>query len=166
LANECHEVSENKGESTLSQTDPLQAFQAKFRVAELLVLDSGAWSWSVRPGQPTLGAGVLSLNRHALQLSDVSASEMAQLAGLIRTLEQTMKAVFDYNIMNYLMLMMVDHQVHYHVIPRYDGIRQFAGLAWLDNGWPGLPVLGDSQHSEHPEILASIQQALITASSG
>jgi len=153
------------GESTLSQTDSLEKFQAKFRVAELLVLDSGAWSWSVRPGQPTLGAGVLSLNRPALQLSDVSASEMAELAGLIRTLEQTMKAAFDYNIMNYLMLMMVDHHVHYHVIARYDGVRQFAGLEWLDNGWPGLPVLGDNQHGGDPGILASIQQALITASS-
>ena len=150
----------------MSQTDTLESFRSKFRVEEFLVLDSGAWSWSVRPGQPTLGAGVLSLNRYALHLSEVSSSEMAELADVIRTLERAVKTAFDYNIMNYLMLMMVDHHVHYHVIPRYDGSRRFAGVDWVDNGWPALPVLGDTQHSDEPGILASIQQALILAASG
>ena len=159
-------VCQQREETALSKTDTLAEFRAKFRVDELLVLDSGAWSWSVRPGQPTLGAGVLSLNRYALHMSEVSPSEMAELVGLIRTLERAMKAAFDYNIMNYLMLMMVDHHVHYHVIPRYDGVREFAGLAWLDSGWPALPALGDNQHAEQPGILASVRQALITVSSG
>lgn len=150
----------------MSKTNELAEFRAKFRVDELLVLDNGAWSWSVRPGQPTLGAGVLSLNRHAPRLSDVSPAEMAELAGLIRTLERAMKAAFDYDIMNYLMLMMVDHHVHYHVIPRYDGVRQFAGVEWLDKGWPALPVLGDNQHAEHPGVLAAVRQALVDASFG
>ena len=150
----------------MTQTGRLEEFRTKFRVDELLVLDSGAWSWSVRPGQPTLGAGVLSLNRHALRLSDVSTSEMAELADLVSTMEQAVKSAFNYDIMNYLMLMMVDRHVHYHVIARYDGPRHFAGLEWVDNGWPALPVLGDNQHSGHPGILFSIQRALITASSG
>jgi len=47
----------------------LAGFRAKFRVDELLVARTPAWSWSVRPGQVTLGCGVLSLNRHAAQFS-------------------------------------------------------------------------------------------------
>jgi len=149
----------------MNETNTLQQFRVKFRVDELLVQDSGSWSWSVRPAQPTLGAGVLSLNRYALHLSDVSPSEMAELADLVRTLERALKSAFDYNIMNYLMLMMVDHQVHYHVIPRYDGVRQFAGLEWVDNGWPALPALGDNQHQAQHEALFAIRDALVSAAS-
>jgi diadenosine tetraphosphate (Ap4A) HIT family hydrolase len=149
----------------MNVTNTLEQFRAKFRVEELLILDSGSWSWSVRPGQPTLGAGVLSLNRYARHLADVSPPEMAELADLIKALEQSIKAVFDYNIMNYLMLMMVDHHVHYHVIPRYDGARTFAGLEWVDNGWPALPVLGDNQHQGNQGVLSSIRDALVAAAS-
>ena len=58
------------------------------------------------------------------------------------------------------MLMMVDHHVHYHVIPRYEGIRTFAGREWVDNGWPALPVIGDAQHADDPELLHHIQEKL------
>ena len=144
----------------MGETHDLETFRAKFRVKELLVLESGAWSWSVRPGQPTLGAGILSLNRHALQLSEVTPAEMAELAGLITQVEARLKAAFDYRIMNYLMLMMVDHHVHYHLLPRYEGPRRFAGLEWVDNGWPALPQLGDNQHADHPQLLGQIRDAL------
>lgn len=141
----------------------LSDFRSKFLIDPLLVAKTNAWSWSVRPNQPTLGAGILSLNRHALYFSDVSLAEMAELGELIKTIESAVKSAFNHNIMNYLMLMMVDHHVHFHVIPRYDGIRQFAGLEWLDNGWPALPVMGDSQHKNQEEILTKIQDALKSA---
>jgi diadenosine tetraphosphate (Ap4A) HIT family hydrolase len=141
----------------------LSDFRSKFLVDALLVAKTDAWSWSVRPNQPTLGAGILSLNRHALHFSDVTAQEMAELSELIKTLENAVKSSFNHNIMNYLMLMMVDHHVHFHVIPRYDGVRQFAGLEWIDNGWPALPVMGDSQHKNQEGALTQIQDALKAA---
>ena len=147
----------------MSETKTLDEFQEKFRVDELKVLEIGAWSWSVRPTQPTLGSGILSLNRYALHLSDVTPEEMADLGELIVQLEKTVKTIFNYNIMNYLMLMMVDHHVHYHVIPRYNGIRQFAGFEWVDNGWPALPVLGDSQFKDDTDILQTIKNTLLSA---
>jgi diadenosine tetraphosphate (Ap4A) HIT family hydrolase len=147
----------------MSETKTLDEFQEKFRVDELKILEKGAWSWSVRPTQPTLGSGILSLNRYALHLSDVTPEEMADLGELIGQLEKTVKTIFNYNIMNYLMLMMVDHHVHYHVIPRYDGIRQFAGFEWVDNGWPALPVLGESQHTDETDILQTIKSTLLSA---
>ena len=144
----------------MPETNTLTEFRAKFRVEPLSVLDSGAWTWSVRPDQTTLGAGVISLNRHAPHLSDVNADEMAELSGLISQLESAMKRTFDHNIMNYLMYMMMDHHVHWHAIPRYDGARRFAERDWVDNGWPALPVLDDSQHKDQPDVLSSIRQAL------
>jgi diadenosine tetraphosphate (Ap4A) HIT family hydrolase len=141
----------------------LNEFRSKFRVDELLVVSTDAWSWSVRPHQPTLGAGVLSLNRHALHLSDVTSQEMAELATLVAILEKAVKSAFGYDIMNYLMLMMVDRHVHYHVIPRYKEMKQFAGVDWVDNGWPTFPALRDDQHANVEGVLAEIRAALVAA---
>lgn len=157
-------MSFNQEGGGMQDTNTLSEFRAKFRVAELEIVNTGAWTWSVRPDQPTLGAGILSLNRHALHLSDVTAEEMAELAGLISRLESALKRTFDHGIMNYLMYMMVDHHVHWHAVPRYDGPRRFADLHWVDNGWPALPVLPDSQHKDQPGVLQSIQHALAGSS--
>ena len=46
-----------------------------------------------------------------------------------------------YEKINYLMLMMVDPHVHFHVIPRYEGERGHNGLTIADAGWPGPPDL-------------------------
>jgi diadenosine tetraphosphate (Ap4A) HIT family hydrolase len=139
----------------------LNEFRSKFNVDEYLVLNTGSWSWSVRPAQATLGSGIISLNRYALHLSDVTPTEMAELGELIQRFEKTIKSCFNHDIMNYLMLMMVDHHVHYHAIPRYNGIRNFSGLDWVDNGWPALPVMGDNQHKDQSELLKEIQKTLI-----
>lgn len=143
------------------ETNTLHEFKEKFKVEELTIVKNESWTWSVRPGQPTLGSGIISLNRYALEMSEVNPEEMKQLSELIQTVEKTLKNAFDYNIMNYLMLMMVDHHVHYHVIPRYDSKREFEGLNWVDNGWPALPILGDNQNNRSLGILEKIQQNLI-----
>ncbi len=146
----------------MPETHTLGEFRAKFRVDELLVAKTNAWSWSVRPDQPTLGAGILSLNRFALRLSEVTPAEMAELGELIATLERAVKQAFpSYDIMNYLMLMMKDHYVHYHVVPRYPSPCTFMGLTWMDNGGrPGLPALGERQHKDREDVLQGIQKAL------
>jgi diadenosine tetraphosphate (Ap4A) HIT family hydrolase len=147
----------------VTETHTLKEFRTKFRVDELKVLGNPSWSWSVRPGQPTLGAGILSLNRHAETFSEVTEDEMIDLAGLVSQLEGAVRSAFDHRIMNYLMLMMVDHHVHYHVVPRYEGTREFAGRDWVDNGWPALPVLADSQHADDPDVLLQIREKLKAA---
>jgi len=120
----------------------LAGFRAKFRVDELLVASTPAWSWSVRPGQATLGCGVLSLNRHAAQFSEVTAAEMSDLSGLLGKLERAVQSAFGNDRINYLMLMMVDPDVHFHVIPRYAQPKPFAGMEFIDAGWPAMPNLG------------------------
>ena len=58
------------------------------------------------------------------------------------------------------MLMMVDPDVHFHVLPRYDGTRSFAGRAFGDDAWPGPPDitanLGLSE-AEHAELLEHLR---------
>ncbi|MBM3694766.1 MAG: HIT family protein [Actinobacteria bacterium] len=138
----------------------LEEFYAKFRVVELAILETPFWTWSVRPAQPTLGAGVIALKRHAFRLADVTAEEMVDLAGLVGEVEARLACCFGYQIMNYLMLMMVDHHVHFHALPRYDGPREFAGHDWVDAGWPALPAFGDAQHADAPHLLLDIRRVL------
>jgi diadenosine tetraphosphate (Ap4A) HIT family hydrolase len=49
-----------------------------------------------------------------------------------------------YERINYLMLMMVDPHVHFHVIPRYAVAREFGTLSFPDKGWPGPPDLASA----------------------
>lgn len=147
----------------MDESGILTDFRNKFQVDELLIARNTAWSWSVRPAQATLGCGVLSLNRYAARFSDLTPAEMLDMGALIARLEPTLQTVFGYDILNYLMLMMVDHHVHLHVIPRYQAARQFAGMDWVDNGWPAFPVLADRQHSQDAEVLRRMRDELRSA---
>ena len=53
-----------------------------------------------------------------------------------------MRAAFACDKLNYLMLMMVDPDVHFHVLPRYAVEREFGGVRFTDPGWPKVPNLG------------------------
>ena len=71
----------------------------------------------------------------------------------------------DHERMNWLMLMMVDPQVHFHVLPRYDGTRDNAGISINDAGWPGPPdlksalALSDEQKAQLRDWLRELWQA-------
>ena len=141
-------------------TTTLAEFHEKFRVPELEVVRSEYWTWSVRPVQSTLGAGILSLNRFATAWGDLSTDEGADLASVVTTLEA---AIADFSApgrMNYLMLMMVDAHVHFHVLPRYADVRDRAGQQWRDPTWPGPPGLGDDSNLGGSETLLAIRDAL------
>lgn len=120
----------------------LTKFKEKFQIPELTIREYRHWTWSLRPTQPTLCATVLSIRREAAHFSDVTPDELAELATAVKELESRIKAAFTYDKINYLMLMMVDPQVHFHVIPRYATPRDFAGTTWTDANWPRPPDIG------------------------
>jgi len=123
----------------------MEEFKNKFKIEELLIYETKHWIWSLRPVQATLGAGVLSLKRECLTFGEVNQEEFTDLYNVIKVIESTLKKTFNYDIMNYLMLMMVDKQVHYHVIPRYESTIDFAGTLWEDTCWPGVPNLAGEE---------------------
>ena len=141
-------------------TNSLPEFDAHFRVPELLIHQTDHWRWSLRPQQPTLGAGILSLRQYRTRLSEMPAGAGEDYRIMVRVVEQTLKQCFDYEKINHLMLMMVDAHVHYHVIPRYDAPREFAGRTWRDEGWPTAPDLGADQLAGDPGITAALADHL------
>ena len=65
-------------------------------------------------------------------------------AHVTRAIEAALSAAFGYDKLNYLLLMMVDPDVHFHVLPRYGSEREFAGVVFPDPGFPGPPRLDQS----------------------
>jgi diadenosine tetraphosphate (Ap4A) HIT family hydrolase len=141
----------------------MEGFKNKFKIKELLIYESKYWIWSLRPVQATLGSGVLSLKRECPVFSELNQEEFCDLNNIIKVIEKTLKETFNYDIMNYFMLMMVDKQVHYHVIPRYERTMDFAGTTWKDSGWPGVPNLAGDEldRRELHEIQNAIKENLI-----
>src|SRR5699024_8987130 len=113
----------------------------KFKVNEFKIYESEYWNWSLRPNQSTLGSGILSLKRECNTFSALKLEEFSDLHNIIKIIESSLEKTFKYDIMNYLMLMMIDKQVHYHVIPRYKQEINYNNKKWQDKGWPEFPIL-------------------------
>ncbi len=120
------------------------ATMQKFGYPQTLVRDYAHWCVLARPAQATLGALVLVCKDEAEAFSDISAAAFAELAQVTRELESSLATFRPYQKINYLMLMMVDKDVHFHVLPRYDATQNFGGENYPDPGWPAVPDLSSS----------------------
>ena len=116
----------------------------KFGWPATLVREFEHWVVLARPAQPTLGSLVLAAKSDARAFSELPPAAFAQMADVVRDIETTLAEAVSFAKINYMMLMMVDPHVHFHVLPRYEGERQAEGIAIDDSGWPKLPVLGDA----------------------
>ena len=117
------------------------ATEIKFGDPATRIAQTERWSVLLRPRQPTLGSLVLVCREPVLAFADLSPEAYTELRSVIRGVETVLRGFVAYERINYLMLMMVDPDVHFHVIPRYPGARNFMGLAYQDAGWPGPPAL-------------------------
>jgi diadenosine tetraphosphate (Ap4A) HIT family hydrolase len=113
----------------------------KFGYPATLVAQGQHWAVLTRPAQPTLGALALVCLDEVFAFGDLSAAAHAELRTMTAGVERLLKDSIGYQKINYLMFMMVDPHVHFHVIPRYEGERSFDGLTIRDAGWPGMPDL-------------------------
>ena len=113
----------------------------RFGWPDSLVAEFAHWVVLLRPAQPTLGALVLAAKSEALAFGDLPAEAHAELKRATSAIERALSRLVRYEKINYLMLMMVDPHVHFHVIPRYPGARSLDALTIADQGWPGPPDL-------------------------
>lgn len=114
----------------------------KFGWPATLVAEFGHWLVLARPAQPTLGSLVLAAKSDATAFGDLPAEAHAELKTVTTAIEAALGEAVGYAKLNYLMLMMVDPHVHFHVIPRYEGAREWQGREFVDCGWPKVPDLG------------------------
>ncbi len=115
---------------------------AKFGYPGTTIEDGRHWVVLLRPRQVTLGSLVLVCKEPVHAFSDLSKEAFAGLHEVTGRIERSLQKAFAYDKINYLMLMMVDPDVHFHVIPRYADERRFAAAVFRDVAWPGPPDLG------------------------
>jgi diadenosine tetraphosphate (Ap4A) HIT family hydrolase len=138
------------------------ATEIKFGDPETRIAQTERWSILARPKQVTLGSLVLVCREPVRAFSDLSAEAFMELGGVVRGVERTLRDLVAYERINYLMLMMVDPDVHFHVIPRYPDTRTFLGVEYRDAGWPGPPALDrgvDLDDKARDALVAALRQA-------
>jgi diadenosine tetraphosphate (Ap4A) HIT family hydrolase len=134
----------------------------KFGYPGSLIRAYGHWTVLLRPKQATLGALVVANASGATAYGDLAPEAYAEFGTVVADAEKTLSKLFQYDRINYLMLMMVDPHVHYHVLPRYKDARNFAGLSFGDSGWPGPPDLSGG-HAPVPETLEELRALIAGA---
>ena len=127
----------------------------KFGLPATLIADYKHWVVLLRPAQVTLGSLILGAKGDWLAFSQIPPQAFAELAQVTRCLETGLGNFSAYDKINYLMLMMVDPHVHFHVLPRYRAKQEFHGVIIPDEGWPAAPDL-----SSGTKLSASDQSAL------
>ena len=132
----------------------MNATMEKFGWPGTLVREFGHWVVLARPAQPTLGSLVLAAKSGATAFGDLPGEAHAELKQVTQAIETALTSAVGYAKLNYLMLMMVDPHVHFHVIPRYEGAREWGGREFVDVGWPKVPELGHAVALEGNDLVA------------
>ncbi|TRW17411.1 HIT family protein [Glacieibacterium frigidum] len=130
----------------------MHATLEKFGYGPGTVFEDEHWAVVVRPAQPTLGSMVLIAKRDIESFGALTAEEGAALPAMVARIEAALARVVTPERVNYLMLMMVDRHVHYHVVPRYAEPRNWGNHEFIDTGWPSVPALSPAVALDPAEI--------------
>jgi diadenosine tetraphosphate (Ap4A) HIT family hydrolase len=126
----------------------------RFGYPKTLIREYEHWLVLLREQQATLGSLVLCAKSEATEFSALPMQAHTELGTVVGEIEYALKTAFAYEKINYLMLMMVDPNVHFHVIPRYSQPRSACGLTIHDPGWPAMPSLGEAHELTSTECEA------------
>ncbi|HWJ58741.1 MAG TPA: HIT family protein [Sphingomicrobium sp.] len=124
----------------------------KFGYPASLVREYHHWVVLVRPSQVTLGSLVLAAKSDVRAYGELPSEAFIEQGRIIAELEAALSAFCAFERINYLMLMMVDPHVHFHVIPRYSQARRWNDVEFADAGWPGPPQLAEARALDRPEM--------------
>ena len=113
----------------------------RFGFPDTTIREYEHWIVLLREQQVTMGSLVLCSTSDATAFSDLPAAAFGEFGTVVKDAERALSTAFSYDKINYLMLMMVDPNVHFHVFPRYAGERSTGNLTIIDRGWPSAPRL-------------------------
>ena len=131
----------------------------KFGFPATLLRELEYWVILLRPEQVTLGSLVLAAKGDATRYSALPPAAFAEQGEAVGLIERALAAFTGFDKINYLMLMMVDPNPHFHVIPRYAEPRRWGGLEFADAGWPKAPRL-DAAVALNADQIARLRKEL------
>ncbi|HEX8061891.1 MAG TPA: HIT family protein [Allosphingosinicella sp.] len=124
----------------------------RFGYPGTLIAEYEQWMVLLRPAQPTLGSLVLAAKSQAKSFAELPLEAFEELQRAVADIEAALSSAVRFERINYLMLMMMDPHVHFHVVPRYEGEREACGVSVKDAGWPKVPALGEAVELERAQI--------------
>jgi len=136
----------------------LSATLSKFGFNDNLILSYHHWHLLLRFQQTTLGSLILICKGPYSAFADLPEAASREMHAIIPQIESILRAEFNYSKINYLMLMMVDPEVHFHIIPRYESAAEFAHRTYPDASWPGPPDLSNNIEIDDQTRLALLEQ--------
>src|SRR3954452_7888083 len=95
----------------------------KFGYSATVIREFEHWIILLRPAQVTLGSLVLAAKSNVTAYGDLPREAFVEQGDAIAATERSMVLFPGYERIKSLMLMMVDPNVHFHVIPRYSQVR-------------------------------------------
>jgi diadenosine tetraphosphate (Ap4A) HIT family hydrolase len=116
----------------------------KFGYPATLIHEFEHWVVLLRPAQVTLGSLVLAAKSDVTAYGELPQEAFAELKDAVTSIERALRNFVQYDKINYLMLMMVDPHVHFHIFPRYSLPRTCFAVEFPDSGWPGPPLLASA----------------------
>ena len=125
----------------------------KFGYPATLVKEFEHWLVLLRPAQVTLGSLIMAAKSSVTAYSSLPREAFVEQANVVTAIENALAAFVAYERINYLLLMMVDPNVHFHVIPRYSEARSWSGVQFSDGGWPGPPRLDSAIKLDEEQLL-------------
>ena len=132
----------------------------KFGYPRTLIREYKHWLLLVREQQLTLGSMILICKEDKHNFHEISTEATSELSIVTKDIELSSNKAFKYNKINYNMLMLVDPEVHFHVIPRYSKSTFFYSQDFVDADWP-KPVDFTKNHNVIiPEQLEKIKETI------
>jgi diadenosine tetraphosphate (Ap4A) HIT family hydrolase len=126
-----------------------------------VIRESPHWRTFINRNQNLLGKTIIALNRHEVDVSQLTVDEWTELLAELQWAVERIREAFAPDHFNFSFLMNMDHHVHLHVIPRYVGDREVAGVSFTDAAYPSAyqrPPTPDQITS--PAVIAAIHAAL------
>lgn len=120
----------------------MNATLEKYGYPATAIADYDSWVVLLNPKQgPTAPRLVVASREDGETLGSLSLAAHAEFKQVAADVEVGLHATFRPDKLNWFMLMMVDRQVHYHVIPRFRAPRSVLDHIIFDAGWPKHPEM-------------------------
>jgi diadenosine tetraphosphate (Ap4A) HIT family hydrolase len=133
----------------------------KPRLETPVIRESRYWRVAINRNQDLLGKTMVLLRRHEELVTGLKVEEWADLRDEVIWLTERLRTAFLPDHFNYSFLMNADRHVHLHVIPRYVGSRQVAGIEFEDPEYPAVyQAPPAAREIAPPELIAAVEAAL------
>lgn len=117
----------------------MNATLERFGYPQAAVREFDHWVVLIRPVQSTPLSCVIAARSAVTSLGALTPVEFAELPIALREYEATVKSLAGATKFNYLALMMVDPNPHFHAIPRYASPASIDGRQFVDARFPRPP---------------------------